>query len=51
MMNQKRKCRKLKLNKEAKKLYERFKNIYKLPNGKDIRDLIKKLEDTKKEAL
>ena len=47
---QKVKCRKLKLNKETKKLYEEFKNIYKLPNGKDIRDLIKKLEDTKKEV-
>lgn len=40
----------MKLNKEAKKLYEGFKNIYKLPNGKDIRDLIKKLEDIKKEV-
>jgi hypothetical protein len=40
----------LKINKEAKKLYEEFKNIYKLPNGKDIRDLIKKLEDMKKEV-
>lgn len=48
--NQKRKCSKLKLNKEAKKLYEGFKNIYKLPNGKDIRDLIKKLEAIKKEV-
>lgn len=38
----------MKLNKEAKKLYEEFKNIYKLPNGKDIRDLIKQLEDIQK---
>jgi len=40
----------LKLNKEAKRLYEKFKNIYKLPDGKEIRDLIKKLEDMKKEV-
>ena len=40
----------MKINKEAKKLYKEFKDIYKLPNGKDIRDLIKKLEDMKKEV-
>ena len=32
------------------KFYEEFKNIYKLSNGEDIRDLIKKLEDMKKEV-
>lgn len=31
--------------KKAKKLYQDFKNIYKLPNGKDIRDIIKELKE------
>ena len=37
-------------SKGQNKLYEGFKNIYKLSNGEDIRDLIKKLENMKKEV-
>ena len=36
--------------KKQKSFMKDLKNIYKLPNGKDIRDLIKKLEDMKKEV-